>query len=50
MEPLSTNIFADGAAVLGRKTWVKDYDGTDTLKWLYSLRNTGAELHRLPLF
>lgn len=50
MKPLSTNLFADGAAVLGRKVWVKDYDGTDVLKWLYSLRNTGAELHRLPLF
>jgi hypothetical protein len=50
IEPLSTNIFADGAAVLGRKIWVKDYDSTDTLKWLYALRNTGAELHRLPLF
>lgn len=50
LEPLSTNLFADGAAVLGRKTWIKDYDGTDVLKWLYSLRNTGTELHRLPLF
>jgi hypothetical protein len=50
LEPLSTNLYADGAAVLGKKVWVKDYDGTDTLKWLYSLRNTGTELHRLPLF
>jgi hypothetical protein len=50
MEPLSTNLYPDGAAVLGRKVWVKDYDGTDTIKWLYSLRNTGTELHRLPLF
>ena len=50
MEPLSTNLYADGTAVLGKKVWVKDYDGTDTLKWLYVLRNTGTELHRLPLF
>jgi len=50
MEALATNLYADGAAVLGCKIWVKDYDGTDTLKWLYSLRNTGTELHRLPLF
>lgn len=50
MEPLSTNIFADGAALLGKKIWIKDYDGTDTLKWVYSLRNSGTELHRLPLF
>lgn len=50
MEPLGTNTFADGAAVLGRRVWVKDYDGTDVLKWVYALRNTGAELFRLPLF
>lgn len=50
LEPLSTNLYPDGAAVLGKKVWVKDYDGTDTLKWLYSLRNTGTEVHRLPLF
>jgi hypothetical protein len=50
MEPLSTNLYTDGAALLGCKVWVKDYDGTETLKWLYSLRNTGTELHRLPLF
>lgn len=50
MEPLSTLLFADGATLLGRKTWVKDYDGTDVLKWLYVLRNTGAEVFRLPLY
>ena len=50
MEPLSSNLYADGAAVLGKKIWVKDYDGTDTLKWVYALRNSGTELHRLPLF
>lgn len=50
MEPLSTNLYLDGAALLGKKTWVKDYDGTDTLKWVYALRNSGTELHRLPLF
>ncbi len=50
LEPLSTNLFADGAGVLGRKIWVKDYDGTGVLKWLYALRNSGTELHRLPLF
>lgn len=50
MEPLSTNLYADGAALLGRKIWVKDLDGTDTIKWLYALRNSGTELHRLVLF
>jgi hypothetical protein len=50
LEPVSTLPFADGAALLGRKTWVKDYDGADVLKWLYVLRNSGAEVFRLPLF
>lgn len=50
MEPLSTNLYLDGAALLGKKAWVMDYDGTDTLKWVYALRNSGTELHRLPLF
>lgn len=50
LEPVSTLLFADGAALLGRKTWVKDYDGTDVLKWLYVLRNSGTEVFRLPLF
>jgi hypothetical protein len=50
LEPLSTNLYPDGAALLGKKVWVRDYDGTDTLKWAYALRSTGTELHRLPLF
>lgn len=50
IEPLSTLLYADGAAVLGMKMWVKKYDSAGVLTWLYSLRNTGTELHRLPLF
>jgi hypothetical protein len=50
LEALSANLYPDGAALLGKKVWVRDYDGTDTLKWVYALRNTGTELHRLPLF
>lgn len=50
IEPLTTNLYADSTAVIGNKMWVEDYDGTGTIRWLYSLRNTGTELHRMMLF
>lgn len=50
LEPLSTNLYPDGAALLGNKIWVKNYDTAKTIQWLYSLRNTGTELQRLMLF
>lgn len=52
IEPVSTNLYPDGAGVLGDKLWLKKYqeNGVTKLTWLYSLRNTGTELHRLLLF
>ena len=52
VEPLSTNLYPDGAGVIGDKLWLKKYQesGVTKLTWLYSLRNTGTELHRLLLF
>lgn len=49
IEPLATNLYTDGAALLGNKIWVKNLDSTGAVAWLYSLRNTGTELHRLML-
>ena len=51
MEPLSTNLYPDGTALLGDKVWVKDYveSGVVKLSWVYSIRNTGTEVHRLLL-
>jgi len=51
MEPLSFNFFPDAAAVLGDKLWLKVYKegGVEKLVWLYSLRNSGAEVHRMLL-
>lgn len=51
LEPLSTNLYPDGTALLGDKTWLKVYkeSGVEKLVWLYSLRNSGTELHRLLL-
>jgi len=52
IEPLSTLLYTDWAAVLGDKLWLKVYQesGVDKVLWLYNLRNTGTEVHRLMLF
>lgn len=50
MEPLSVNMYTDGAALLGQKVWVKGLNSNNSIKWLYSLQNTGTALHRLMLF
>jgi len=50
LEPVSTNMYTDGAALLGQKVWVKNLDATENIKWLYSLQNTGTALHRMMLY
>jgi hypothetical protein len=47
IEPLSTNLYPDWTVVLGNKMWVKNYDSTATVQWVYSLQNTGTLLHRM---
>lgn len=49
LEPLSTNLYPDGTAVLGGKLWIKKLDAASGVAWLYSLQNTGAVLHRIML-
>ena len=49
LEPLATNLYPDGAAVLGDKLWVKQLDSSGSVAWLYSLTNSGTVLHRLML-
>lgn len=49
LEPLALNQYTDGAAVLGNKIWVHDFDGTGTILWLYSVINSGVPIHRLML-
>lgn len=48
MRPFATNLYPDGAALLGHKIWVKNLAGSD-IKWLYSLMNTGTVLHRVMI-
>jgi hypothetical protein len=51
IEPLSTDFFPDGAALIGNKMWVQTLpNSTNSVKWLYSLQNTGTVLRRLPLY
>lgn len=50
MEPFNTNMYTDGAAVLGQKIWVKNYDASENVKWLYSLGNTLTVLHRIMIY
>lgn len=47
IEPFSTDLFPDGAALLGNKIWVKHLDDTGTVKWVYALANTGTVLRRV---
>lgn len=49
LEPLNTNLYPDGAALVGNKIWVKNLDTTKTIQWVYSLQNTGTVLHRIML-
>lgn len=49
MIPFSTNLYTDGAALLGQKIWVKSLDSTEDVQWVYSLQNTGTALHRIMI-
>lgn len=47
LDPWSTLVYPQGAAVVGDKTFMSFYtDGGTTIKWLYQIRNTGTELFR----
>jgi len=47
LDAFATNLFPDGTALLGNKIWVKNYDSTKNIQWVYALQNTGAILHRV---
>jgi len=49
IEPFATNLYTDGAAVIGNKICVKNLDSTGTVRWVYALRNSGVELHRIMI-
>ena len=45
--PFATNLYTDGAALVGHKIWVKKLPGSTDVMWLYTLQNTGTVLHRI---
>lgn len=49
MEAWATNLYPDGAAVVGDKMWTKNYveNGVIKLKWIYTLLNTSNIIHRI---
>ena len=49
LRPFNTNLFTDGAALLGHKIWVKNLDTTSNIRWVYSLQNTGTALLRIMI-
>ena len=49
LEPFTTDLYPDGAALLGQKLWVRALDSTDQVKWVYHLLNTSAVLRRIGI-
>jgi hypothetical protein len=49
MYPFNTDLYPDGAAVLGQKLWVRALDSTDEVAWVYSLDNTSSVLRRIGI-
>lgn len=47
MESFTTDLYPDGAALLGQKLWVRALDATDEIVWVYHLLNTSTVLRRI---
>lgn len=50
LEPVTTDWYLGGAALLGSKMWIKNLSTTGTVKWLYYLQSTSTTLRRIMLF
>lgn len=50
IEPVTTDWYLGGAALLGTKIWVKNLSTTGAVKWLYCLQSTSTNLRRIMLF
>lgn len=50
MEPLTTDWYLGGAALLGNKLWIKCLSSAGLVKWLYCLQSTSTNLRRIMLF
>jgi hypothetical protein len=49
--PLSTNLYPDGTALVGKKIWINNYSESGVVKinWVYSLLNSSNIVHRMML-
>ena len=45
----NTDLYPDGAAMMGQKMWVRSLDGSEQLSWLYSLANGYTILRRIGI-
>lgn len=50
LEPVSTDWYLGGAAVVGNKVWIKNYSTEGKIKWLYYISGTSSILRRIMLF
>lgn len=50
LEPVTTDWYLGGAALLGSKMWIKNLSTAGTVKWLYYLQSTSTTLRRIMLF
>ena len=47
LDPFATLTYPQGAATVGDKLFDASYtDGGTTIRWIYLIRNTGAEMFR----
>lgn len=50
MEPVGSDWYLGGAALLGNKTMVRSLSNANLVKWLYVLQSTSTNLRRLMLY
>lgn len=50
LEPVTTDWYLGGAAVVGNKMWVKNLSTSGLVKWLYYISGTSTILRRIMLF
>ena len=50
LEPVATDWYLGGAAVVGNKVWVKNLSTAGTVKWLYYMSGTSNIVRRIMLY
>lgn len=50
VNPLTSDWYFGGAALLGNKLWIKNLSSEGTIKWMYCLQSTSTNLRRIMLF